>query len=167
MTVDPVFDYDPQLKDVSNVRDLRGMTGLYSCERNERRRAEQMAAQREATGTPVALVETASAAASTDDKRRTTRPAETSGTGTPSVEKAETVVSAFSTDDQRGDSSPSEASESGTSPVAMGDDVAGSPDGDDLSVGTLVAGVVAGSVGVLLLGSAVYLGVRLGRRRRD
>ena len=32
MTVDPVFDYNPQLKDVSNVRDMSGMTGLYQCE---------------------------------------------------------------------------------------------------------------------------------------
>ena len=166
MTVDPVFDYNPQLKDVSNVRDLSGMTGLYSCERNERRRAEQMAAQREATGTPVALVETASAAASTDDKRRTARPAETSGTGTPSVEKAETVVSAVSTDDQRGHSSPTEAPETGASPVAARGDVAASSDGDELSVGTIVAGVVFGVVGVLVLGGAVYLGVRIGRRRR-
>ena len=36
MTVDPVFDYDSQLKDVSNIRDLSGMTGLYQCERDER-----------------------------------------------------------------------------------------------------------------------------------
>ena len=35
MTVDPVFAYDGQLKDVSNVRDLRGMTGVYECEREE------------------------------------------------------------------------------------------------------------------------------------
>ena len=167
MTVDPIFDYDPQLKDVSNVRDLSGMTGLYSCERNERRRAEQMAAQREATGTPVALVETASAAASTDDKRTTGRPAETSGTGTPSVEKTETVVSAFSTDDQRGHSSPTEAPETGASPVAARGDVAASSDGDELSVGTIVAGVVFGVVGVLVLGGAVYLGIRIGRRDRD
>lgn len=33
MTVDPVFAYDPQAKDVSNVHDLTEMTGLYDCER--------------------------------------------------------------------------------------------------------------------------------------
>ncbi|MFZ0544347.1 MAG: DUF2330 domain-containing protein [Candidatus Promineifilaceae bacterium] len=33
MTVDPVFDYDPQLRDVSNVHDLSDKTGLYDCER--------------------------------------------------------------------------------------------------------------------------------------
>ena len=33
MTLDPVFDYDAQLKDISNIRDLRGMTGLFQCER--------------------------------------------------------------------------------------------------------------------------------------
>ena len=33
MTVDPIFDYDPQLKDVSNIHDLSGMTGLFDCER--------------------------------------------------------------------------------------------------------------------------------------
>ncbi len=33
MTVDPVFDFDPQRKDVSNVRDLSNMTGLFDCER--------------------------------------------------------------------------------------------------------------------------------------
>ena len=36
MTVDPVFDYDPQLRDVSNIRDLSNMTGLFSCERDQR-----------------------------------------------------------------------------------------------------------------------------------
>ena len=33
MTVDPVFGYDPDLDDVSNVHDLTGMRGLYDCER--------------------------------------------------------------------------------------------------------------------------------------
>ena len=32
MTVDPVFDYDPQRKDVSNIHDLSEMTGLFDCE---------------------------------------------------------------------------------------------------------------------------------------
>lgn len=32
MTVDPVFDYDPQRRDVSNIHDLSGMEGLYDCE---------------------------------------------------------------------------------------------------------------------------------------
>ena len=35
MTVDPVFDYDPRLEDVSNVRDLSRMKGLFQCERLE------------------------------------------------------------------------------------------------------------------------------------
>ena len=34
MTVDPIFDYDPQLKDVSNIHDLSAMTGLFDCERS-------------------------------------------------------------------------------------------------------------------------------------
>lgn len=33
MTVDPVFTFDASRADVSNVRDLRQYTGLYSCER--------------------------------------------------------------------------------------------------------------------------------------
>lgn len=33
MTVDPVFDYDPQRKDVSNIHDLSGLTGVYDCEK--------------------------------------------------------------------------------------------------------------------------------------
>jgi hypothetical protein len=33
MTLDPVFDYDPQLKDVSNIHDLSDMVGLFDCER--------------------------------------------------------------------------------------------------------------------------------------
>ena len=48
MTVDPVFAYDGQLKDVSNVRDLRGMTGVYECERamaEEARQAQLRAAE--------------------------------------------------------------------------------------------------------------------------
>ena len=40
MTVDPVFDYDAQLKDVSNVRDLSDMTGLFACERFDRNTAQ-------------------------------------------------------------------------------------------------------------------------------
>ena len=36
MTVDPVFDYDSRLDDVSNVRDLSRMKGLFDCERLER-----------------------------------------------------------------------------------------------------------------------------------
>lgn len=35
MTVDPVFDYDPERPNVFNVHDLSGMTGLYDCERAE------------------------------------------------------------------------------------------------------------------------------------
>jgi len=34
MTVDPIFDYDPQLRDVSNIHDLSDMRGLFDCERN-------------------------------------------------------------------------------------------------------------------------------------
>lgn len=32
MTVDPVFDYDPQRKDVSNIHDLSDLKGVYDCE---------------------------------------------------------------------------------------------------------------------------------------
>ena len=103
MTVDPVFDYDPQLKDVSNVRDMSGMTGLYQCERDER------------ASSPVGLLQ------------------------------------AFSESVFR----------------ASDEDTAAEAGGDGLSVGTLVTGVVAGVVGVLALGGAVYLGVRIGRRDRD
>ena len=39
MTVDPMFEYDPQLKDVSNVRDLSNMTGVYECDRQLRSEA--------------------------------------------------------------------------------------------------------------------------------
>jgi hypothetical protein len=35
MTVDPVFDYDPQRKDVSNVHDLSGLRGVWDCERQQ------------------------------------------------------------------------------------------------------------------------------------
>ena len=36
MTVDPVFDYDGQLKDVSNIRDLSDMKGVFQCDRSTR-----------------------------------------------------------------------------------------------------------------------------------
>ena len=36
MTVDPIFDYDGQLKDVSNIRDLSDMKGVFQCDRSER-----------------------------------------------------------------------------------------------------------------------------------
>ena len=49
MTVDPVFAYDGQLPDVSGVRDLRGMTGVYLCElrqmAEEARQAQLRAAE--------------------------------------------------------------------------------------------------------------------------
>ena len=32
MTVDPIFQYDAQRKDVSNIHDLSGYTGLFACE---------------------------------------------------------------------------------------------------------------------------------------
>lgn len=35
MTVDPVFKYDANRADVSNIHDLSSMTGLYDCEREE------------------------------------------------------------------------------------------------------------------------------------
>ena len=103
MTVDPVFDYDPQLNDVSNIRDLRGMTGLYQCERDER------------AASPIGQLQSFS-------------------------------ESVFRASDEGA------AAEAG---------------GDGLSVGTLITGVVAGVVGVLALGGAVYLGVRIGRRGRE
>ena len=36
MTVDPIFDYDSQLKDVSNIRDLSDMKGVFACDRSAR-----------------------------------------------------------------------------------------------------------------------------------
>ena len=39
MTVDPVFGYDAQLKDVSNVRDLSLLAGVFACDRGARREA--------------------------------------------------------------------------------------------------------------------------------
>lgn len=35
MTVDPVFGYDPDLEDVSNIHDLSNMKGVYDCEEDE------------------------------------------------------------------------------------------------------------------------------------
>jgi hypothetical protein len=34
MTVDPVFDYDSELDDVSNIHNLSDMTGMFDCERD-------------------------------------------------------------------------------------------------------------------------------------
>ena len=103
MTVDPVFDYDSRLKDVSNIRDLSGMTGLYQCERDERAK--------------------------------------------PALGRLQSF---------------------GESVFEASDDDAGTEaGGDSISARTLVTGIVSGVVGALVLGGAVYLGVRLGRRRRD
>ena len=52
MTVDPVFDYDAQLKDVSNIRDLSDMTGLFACERVERETAQTGSGDGAAGDTP-------------------------------------------------------------------------------------------------------------------
>ena len=54
MTVDPVFDYDGQLKDVSNIRDLSDMKGVFQCDRSAR---ESGGAQ--ATTQPAGAVEPA------------------------------------------------------------------------------------------------------------
>lgn len=35
MTIDPEFGYDPQRPDVSNIRDLSQMSGLYDCEKEQ------------------------------------------------------------------------------------------------------------------------------------
>ncbi len=103
MTIDPIFDYDPQLKDVSNVRNLSGMTGLYQCERDER------------ANSPFGRLQSF-----------------------------------------------------GESVFEASDEEAGAEAGEDsLSVGTLVVGIVAGVAGVLVLGGAVYLGVRIGRRDKE
>lgn len=102
MTVDPIFDYDPNLNDVSNIRDLRGMSGLYACEREER------------ASSPIGRLQSF-----------------------------------------------------GESVFEASDEEAGAEAGkDSLSVGTLVVGIVAGVAGVLVLGAAVYLGVRIGQRNR-
>ena len=72
MTVDPVFDYDPQRKDVSNIRDLSNMTGLFECERME------AAANQVSTSTKVAIPEKAAevpAAASASTAEEETPPA--------------------------------------------------------------------------------------------
>ena len=103
MTVDPIFDYDPQLKDVSNVRNLSGMTGLYQCEREE---------------------------------------------------QASSPINPIQSFIESGFEGRSEAAE------AEGD-------GDAQLVRTLVVGIVSGVAGVLVLGGAVYLGVRIGRRGRE
>ncbi len=103
MTVDPIFDYDPNLNDVSNIRDLRGMTGLYQCERDAR------------ASSPIGRIQSFS-------------------------------ESVFQASDE---------------------DAGAQASDDSLPIGTLVVGVVAGVVGVLVLGGAVYLGVRIGRRGRE
>ena len=44
MTVDPVFEYNAQLKDVSNIRDLSNMTGLFACEKAEQNTSQSSSA---------------------------------------------------------------------------------------------------------------------------
>ena len=71
MTVDPIFDYDPQRKDVSNIRDLSDMTGLFDCERQE------AVANQVSTSTKVAIPEKATevpaaASASTEEEENPT-----------------------------------------------------------------------------------------------
>ena len=48
----PFFDYDAQLKDVSNIRDLSDMTGLFACERVERETAQTGSGDGAAGDTP-------------------------------------------------------------------------------------------------------------------
>ena len=167
MTVDPIFSYDPQLKDVSNVRDLRGMTGLYQCERDEIRRAAQMAAQSESTAASVALTQTAATAESADDKSKSATQKATTVPVVSTPETAETVVSVESGDGERGDSPPTETPEADSSSTAVRDDLAVSSDADEFSVGTLAVGIVVGLVVALLLGGTLYLSARMDRRRRE
>lgn len=50
MTVDPVFSYDSTLPDVSNVRDLSQMTGVYDCEPRTVRQTSLATTSSDATG---------------------------------------------------------------------------------------------------------------------
>ena len=54
MTVDPVFSYDGSLSDVSNVRDLSEMTGVYDCEPPSARQTSLASSSSEAAGGPSA-----------------------------------------------------------------------------------------------------------------
>ena len=68
MTVDPIFDYDSRLDDVSNVRDLSRMKGLFDCERLEPQSSpasvigSALGIESTADGLPVALLVIAAAA---------------------------------------------------------------------------------------------------------
>ena len=143
MTVDPVFAYDGQLPDVSNVRDLRGMWGVYQCEREE-----ELALQ-----TQQARLRAAEAEEARQAQLRATESQEAWRLAATKAREA------------------AEARSQAEAAAATGAAMAGTPEDDEaaavpeepLAVGTLVVGVV---VGVLAVAAALAVGVMLGRRGR-
>lgn len=136
MTVDPIFGYDPQLKDVSNIHDLSGLTGVFDCERQ---------------GAAVGLNTSASAGSAQSNagsiqSQATTNESRPGPTTVPSSANAGQTSSA---------DRPEQASVSN----AVSDD-----NGFDMSWRTLIAGIAIGGVGVILIGGLIALGLTLGRR---
>jgi hypothetical protein len=95
MTVDPIFDYDPQLKDVSNIRDLTNMKGVFDCDRSELQNALASESSVVSLSQSGGAQDTAEAAgdsgASTDSTGSSLEAAGSSGAGTDSMSSSLSV----------------------------------------------------------------------------
>jgi hypothetical protein len=95
MTVDPIFDYDPQLKDVSNIRDLTNMKGVFDCDRSELQNALASESSVVSLSQSGGAQDTAEAAggsgASTDSTGTSLEAAGSSGAGTDSTSSSLSV----------------------------------------------------------------------------
>ena len=95
MTVDPIFDYDPQLKDVSNIRDLTNMKGVFDCDRSELQNALASESSVVSLSQSGGAQDTAEAAggsgASTDSTGTSLEAAGGSGAGTASTSSSLSV----------------------------------------------------------------------------
>ena len=141
MTVDPIFDYNPQLKDVSNIHDLSNMTGVYDCDRDEATRLKvasstSVVAENLRTQVNALLGEVA-----TLREQTTQSPAE-----------AENILK--------------EIDDLLTEVTELSGNVAGIADADDSTFSwlTLVVGVLIGGAIIALAGGLMMFGMRLGRR---
>ena len=145
MTVDPVFAYDGQLPDVSNVRDLRRLWGVYACERQERAAEAQLRAAAAAEARLAQL----RAAEAEEARQAELRAAEAEEARQAQLRAAESQeawrLAAAKAREAAEARSQAEAAE------------------EPPAVGTLVVGVV---LGVLAVAAALAVGVMLGRRGR-
>ena len=132
MTIDPTFDYDPGLEDVSNIHDLSRLIGVYDCDRQ---------------GSTATSASSAGAAGPAGTVSTQSQPTESEGRGSSAESPA--VASGGRVEA----SSESGAADTGALQVTR--------DGESgLSPATLSAAIAIGVAGLAVIGGLIALGRR-------